>query len=117
MAELCPSQRIFPIERFRTKHSSAPLQNRRRSTSMNIGSEMKCLTEPSTVPFQTAQFHIAIQSLDSRNVFPDQESSAGWTLEQPAFNELLNWFAPDPETAGQQYELIRQKLITLFRYR
>lgn len=84
---------------------------------MNIGSEMKSLSESSMVPFQTRQLHIAIQSLDSGDVFADQESSAGWTLEQSAFHELLNWFAPDPETAGQQYELIRQKLIALFRYK
>src|ERR1700742_42856 len=44
-------------------------------------------------------------------------SSPGWTLEQSAFNDLLKWLAPDPETAGQQYEVIRQKLITLFRCR
>jgi DNA-directed RNA polymerase specialized sigma24 family protein len=84
---------------------------------MNIGSEMNCLSESSMVPFPTEALHIGIQSLDSNDVFADQESSAGWTLEQPAFYELLNWFDPDTETAGRHYELIRQKLITLFRYR
>lgn len=83
---------------------------------MNISSEMNRLSEPSMVPFSTEALHIEIDSRDS-DLFADRESSSGWTLGQSAFNELLNWFAPDPEAAGQQYELIRQKLITLFRYR
>src|SRR4051794_35744276 len=85
---------------------------------MSIGSEiMKCLSESSMAPSQTEQLTVANPSLDNSDVFADQESSAGWTLDQSAFNELLNWFAPDLETAGQQYELIRQKLIALFRCR
>ena len=30
---------------------------------------------------------------------------------------LLNWLGPEPELAGQRYELIRQKLITMFAAR
>jgi len=68
------------------------------------------------IPFHIKRWAIANQPLDTVDVLPDQESD-GWTLEQSAFHELLNWLAPDPETAGQQYELIRQKLIALFRFR
>src|SRR5690242_3335578 len=46
-----------------------------------------------------------------------QASAVEWTLDQAAFGELLDWLGPDPETAGQTYELIRHKLITLFRCR
>jgi DNA-directed RNA polymerase specialized sigma24 family protein len=38
-------------------------------------------------------------------------------MDQAAFDELLDWLAPDPEAAGRQYELIRRKLITLFTYK
>lgn len=83
---------------------------------MNIASEMRYLSGSLMIPFHVKQLAITHQSLDTIDVLADQESD-GWTLEQSAFHELLNWLAPDPETAGQEYELIRQKLIALFRFR
>jgi hypothetical protein len=38
-------------------------------------------------------------------------------LTQDSFDELLSWLGPDPEAAGMQYELIRARLITIFRCR
>ena len=46
-----------------------------------------------------------------------QAPAADWTFDQAAFDELLGWLGPHTETAGQVYELIRRKLITIFRCR
>jgi len=78
---------------------------------------MNRYSESSMAAFRIDQLSIANHSLHTIDRLADQESSAGWTLEHSAFHELLNWLAPDPETAGQQYEIIRQKLIALFRFR
>src|SRR5689334_23839809 len=85
--------------------------------SMSTGSEMIGLSESAMAPLQTEPLFIAKPSVDRNGASADQGSSAGWTLEPAAFQELLDWLAPDPETAGQQYELIRQKLIALFQCR
>lgn len=41
----------------------------------------------------------------------------GWELTEEAFNRLLDWLAPDRETAGQRYEEIRLRLIKIFASR
>jgi DNA-directed RNA polymerase specialized sigma24 family protein len=84
---------------------------------MSIGSKITFLPESSMAPFHIEQLSIANRSTDAIDGLGNQESSPGWTLEYSAFHELLKWLGPDPETAGQQYEFIRQKLIALFRRR
>lgn len=78
---------------------------------------MNSLSQDSMILFQAGQSSVARRSFDTDDELAGQESSADWTIEQFAFNELLSWLAPDPETAGQQYEVIRQKLITIFTFR
>jgi DNA-directed RNA polymerase specialized sigma24 family protein len=89
----------------------------KKERPVNIGSEMKSLSQHSMPPFRARQSNVATQSFDTGDEFADQESSADRAIEQFAFDELLSWLAPDPEAAGRQYELIRQKLITLFTFR
>lgn len=40
-----------------------------------------------------------------------------WILTQDLFDELLSWLNSDRELAGQEYESIRRRLITLFTCR
>lgn len=40
-----------------------------------------------------------------------------WTPTPEAFEKLLAWLSDDRETAGAEYEKIRQKLIKLFKWR
>jgi DNA-directed RNA polymerase specialized sigma24 family protein len=40
-----------------------------------------------------------------------------WTLDQPAFDALLAWLAPDRDQAGERYEEIRRRLIKIFTCR
>jgi|SRR5215831_4239382 len=40
-----------------------------------------------------------------------------WVLTQDAFNALLSWLDPNREVAGQKYEDIRRRLITIFSCR
>lgn len=61
-------------------------------------------------------------SLVAESCNPGDELECGsrvpdWVMDQAAFDELLCWLDLDPETAGQKYELIRRKLITLFACR
>lgn len=37
-----------------------------------------------------------------------------WVLSQKAFDDLLDWLAPNREQAGHKYEAIRRRLITIF---
>ncbi|PYS73239.1 MAG: hypothetical protein DMF69_05390 [Acidobacteria bacterium] len=37
-----------------------------------------------------------------------------WVLSQKAFDDLLDWLAPNREQAGLKYEAIRRRLITIF---
>ena len=39
--------------------------------------------------------------------------SKKWELDKEALDELLSWLDPDPEKAGQKYEAIRARLVTL----
>lgn len=40
-----------------------------------------------------------------------------WVLTQEAFDALLDWLDPDREVAGQKYEDIRRRLVTIFSCR
>jgi DNA-directed RNA polymerase specialized sigma24 family protein len=84
---------------------------------MKTGSKAKILSQDSLFLFQEGLSPVTGQLFDTDDEFAEQDSSADLTLEQFAFNELLTWLDPDPEAAGRQYELIRQKLITLFTCR
>jgi DNA-directed RNA polymerase specialized sigma24 family protein len=65
----------------------------------------------------TVQAHVAIPIFGRGDELDPRPRSADWTIDQAAFDELLCWLDPDPETAGRQYELIRRKLITVFAYK
>jgi len=84
---------------------------------MCAGVEMNCLSEGSMVLNQGGPLSVDVLPFDADDESAKQESVAAWTIDQTAFVELLSWLAPDPEVAGQQYELIRQRLIALFRCR
>lgn len=84
---------------------------------MSRGFETKIFPRDSLALFQEGLPPVARQSFDTGDGFAGVESSADLTLEQFAFNELLSWLDPDPEAAGRQYELIRQRLIALFTRR
>lgn len=40
-----------------------------------------------------------------------------WKVTPEAFDKMLGWLDPDREIAGEKYELIRRKLIKLFKWR
>ena len=40
-----------------------------------------------------------------------------WLLTKEAFDALLGWLDPNREVAGQKYEVIRRRLITIFSCR
>lgn len=40
-----------------------------------------------------------------------------WVLTQEAFDALLDWLDPDRQVAGQKYEDIRRRLVTIFSCR
>lgn len=63
------------------------------------------------------QSPVARQLFDPGEETESQSRRADWSIDQAAFDELLRWLDPDPEAAGQQYEIIRRKLITLFKYK
>ena len=46
-----------------------------------------------------------------------RQSAAENFVHAAAFDRFLCWLGPDPETAGQKYESIRGRLITMFRAR
>jgi DNA-directed RNA polymerase specialized sigma24 family protein len=48
---------------------------------------------------------------------PRARSTKDWTLQPEAFAGLLRTLDPDRERAGEQYERLRQKLLSLFRWR
>jgi DNA-directed RNA polymerase specialized sigma24 family protein len=53
---------------------------------------------------------------------PKRQAPSRRRLSDPAvnrasFEQFLAWLGPDPDTAGRHYELIRQKLITIFKCR
>jgi RNA polymerase sigma factor (sigma-70 family) len=78
---------------------------------------MKFLTQDSLALFEPRQLPGSRQAANADNEFADHNYTDDWFNEQLAFQELLNWLAPDLEEAGRQYEAIRQKLITLFTFR
>lgn len=41
----------------------------------------------------------------------------GFVLTQQQFDNLLHWFSPDRDSAGEEYEKIRNGLVRYFRYR
>lgn len=54
--------------------------------------------------------HLSAVSLSGPNVHDGQANAA-------AFERFLCWLGPDPESAGRKYELIRGRLIMMFRAR
>lgn len=57
----------------------------------------------------STQYSSAISSIGS--TVPDGAANAA------AFEKFLYWLGPDPESAGRKYELIRNRLIMMFRAR
>jgi RNA polymerase sigma factor (sigma-70 family) len=84
---------------------------------MNISAETRTVAQETQVLFKVKQSAVAEQPFPRKDEFADEKPLTSQTTEQVTFNELLSWLAPDPETAGREYELIRQKLITLFTCR
>src|ERR1051325_2008130 len=58
-------------------------------------------------------------SLTGPNVaqLPQHKQMSDGRINAAAFDRFLGWLGPDPETAGQKYEVIRGRLITMFRAR
>jgi DNA-directed RNA polymerase specialized sigma24 family protein len=84
---------------------------------MSIVSEMQFLSKRSQHLFRTKQMPIGRQACDTDEEIANQKTAANWNIESFEFQELLSWLDPDPDAAGWQYELMRQKLITLFTFR
>src|SRR5215813_1128188 len=67
-----------------------------------------------------AECLIGVRVCNHRKVFMNRPCSAEVSLTsatESAFQRLLNWLGPDPETAGRKYESIRYRLIMMFRAR
>jgi DNA-directed RNA polymerase specialized sigma24 family protein len=45
---------------------------------------------------------------------PEPNRKIDWELTPSAFQRLLNWLDPDPESAGQRYIEIRHRLVSYF---
>lgn len=84
---------------------------------MRTGSKMEWVSPDPLILLQAGQASVARQPLNADEERQGQAPSAEWTFDQAAFDELLGWLDPDPEAAGQVYELIRRKLIAIFRCR
>ncbi|HKP81374.1 MAG TPA: hypothetical protein VJT69_05125 [Pyrinomonadaceae bacterium] len=58
-------------------------------------------------------------SLTDSNVArpPELKELSDGRVTAAAFERFLDWLGPDPETAGQKYEVIRGRLIMMFRAR
>jgi DNA-directed RNA polymerase specialized sigma24 family protein len=44
-------------------------------------------------------------------------AAAAWSLDRAAFDGLLTFFGPDPDTAARRYEEVRSRLVKLFAWR
>ena len=84
---------------------------------MSLGSEIRFVSPRPAVPPDPTRRSFSIESLDGRVNLKSQTRWAGWTINQTAFDELIRWLDPNPELAGHKYELIRRKLIAIFRCR
>ena len=64
------------------------------------------------------QYSVAISLTGSTIARPPQRKQIpDGRLNAAAFERFLGWLGPDPETAGQKYEVIRGRLIMMFRAR
>ena len=84
---------------------------------MSMGSQLE-LVSLNTVGFHDAEdASVACRPLGAGNDYEARTSSKASAVDQGSFYGLLRWLDPDPEIAGGKYELIRHKLMTMFRYR
>jgi len=82
---------------------------------MGIGFEMEFVSPDALVVPRAPQASFAMQPTNAGEEF--EAPAPNWTIDQHAFNQLLHWLDPDPEAAGQTYELLRRKLIVMFACR
>jgi DNA-directed RNA polymerase specialized sigma24 family protein len=80
-------------------------------------SELKFTAPNAVVMLNSIQTPPAGSPLSHNETDEARRRSATWTIDKAAFDDLLCWLDPDPETAGRKYELLRRKLITIFRCR
>ena len=81
---------------------------------MNIGSEIVSLRQNAQVLSKMGQSPISMWPAGNGRQPYERSRATNWTINQTSFDQLLSWLGPNPEMAGQKYEIIRQKLIRLF---
>ena len=84
---------------------------------MSIGSRLEVVSSIILGCHTAEHASVAGHSLSPRSEVEARTPSKASTVDQGSFYELLRWLDPDPEIAGGKYELIRHKLMTMFRYR
>ena len=84
---------------------------------MRLGSEIRFVSSRPAVPPEAERGSFSIESLDNGRELKRPSRWADWTIDQAAFDELIHWLDPDPEVGGQKYEIIRRRLIMMFRCR
>lgn len=84
---------------------------------MSIGSRLEFVSSNVGVLRHPDHASPACRSLNLSEAADAGNRSLPWTIDQSSFDELLHWLDPDPEVAGGKYEVIRHKLMTMFKYR
>jgi DNA-directed RNA polymerase specialized sigma24 family protein len=78
-----------------------------------MNSEIGLVSSNTFVLPKTGQVSVVV-SFNGSEKLKVRSASANWNINKTAFDELLYWLDHNPETAGQQYEFIRRKLIQIF---
>jgi DNA-directed RNA polymerase specialized sigma24 family protein len=84
---------------------------------MNLDSEIVSLRQDTRVLSGTTQLSISKRARNTGRQAYELPGASSWNIDQASFNQLLFWLDPNPEIAGQKYETIRRKMITLFTNR
>jgi len=84
---------------------------------MNIGSEIISVRETAPILPASRRSSVSPGSAESGAVTHDLSGTTDWIIDEASFDRLLHWLDPDPEMAGQQYEIIRRKLIVFYSSR
>jgi RNA polymerase sigma factor (sigma-70 family) len=81
---------------------------------MNIGSETVSLRQNTQVLSNASQSSVYMRPIETGGQDYELARATKWSMDQSSFDRLLSWLDPNPEKAGQKYEIIRRKLIRLF---
>lgn len=84
---------------------------------MSMGSRLELVSSNTVGCHNAKHASVTCHTLGVRSEVEARTTSKASTVDQYSFYELLRWLDPDLEIAGGKYELIRHKLMTMFRYR